>query len=225
MVAIVGMASVGCKKEPVPIPEVDTCCDTIFLGDAILETVLPSQYLMTYPGSWWLYSDGTRDTSFYWDEASIFQKEEIGDTVIIHEERFIGPYNRIHGRSGVLHFEKLVTTDSTSYETSVYRYLKTEVGVFYYSYRSFDYDEHTQGYTSDRREVIAIHDSLELNGVTYIDVIHVKEGNAFWWDLNPGGGTTYHRYYSKGIGLVYSTAMGVDDNWDRALVDHFIAPH
>lgn len=238
VVGILGFSN-GCKKDEVPpdppptgptgstgstgatgpvIPFQDTLVDYFLSSD----TVFPSDYLMWYPGSWWLYEDGTRDSAIAWKGFTVVQAESTAELLSIKRIRKIHPYTTF----GVSAGDYLLTTNGSFRTTSRKQIVGGKVGEVIYHSNGSSGSGHDHSETNRSLTYIEHLDSLVVYGSTFYDVMVIEERHQIYFTHLMGGPVYYHRYYySKEVGLVrkhrhYNNAGVVYD-----LVDFHIAPH
>ncbi len=204
-----------------PIPD----CPTTYIYDNNFDTVFPSNYLMTYPGSWWEYSNGTIDSCSYWEGISVFRSTYQGNCQTITEDKQILPVTNY----GHISFDSYVYTYLNGKSSTIQRYFDTVVGVFindYYSVSATNGSDNGFNKTL-KKEVVEMFDSFTIGGTTYTDVIHVHVLDSTYYHHiwgGPYGSADY--YYAKNVGIIRKSFSNQGQPYvTRDLVNYYIAPH
>ncbi|MFT5779028.1 MAG: hypothetical protein ACI837_001985 [Crocinitomicaceae bacterium] len=211
------ICTTSCKKETI---EPSGCEDT-FNWIYTYDTILPSDYLMTYPGSWWEYSNGVIDSCFTWEPVPIIDRTMIDGCAYIDVEMQILPatnYGHI--------FNESTLRESTDYSsTGFYRRIDTIIG----SVTASGYLGGSGNYTYEsisEFQTLEHLDSMVVNGQTYYDVLHSYIWNQLVYTHLGGGPVgTLDSYYAKNAGLIQEDREWQGGQFHRSLVNHYIAPH
>ena len=223
------IAFTSCKKDKVPEPY-EPCI--VITENHTYDTILPSDYLMTYPGSWWEYSNGDIDSCIAWSEVIINESITSPDGCILTTEDIqILPhchFKHYTYESTYYSFESRVFPNTDHTTTRHQKIIDTVPGHIYIYNTS---NSSTASSTSHGLEVIEHLDSMIIEGTVYYDIIHVKEGWSFYYSLAPGGPSFDNEYYfSKNIGPIrkligYNSVSGPSDYDTLDLVNHYIEPY
>lgn len=214
----------SCRKDNVEDLFGPPPCDTTFIQNYSFDTVYPSDYIMAYPGSWWVYDDGQIDSCFNWATVSVVNNTYAGNCVTVHEDKKILPRTTF----GFISFESKVSTIGYN-PTSVSQLLATNPGVFLHIITEVPSSPNNQDAhkITQTREVIEHLDSMEINGVVYYDIIHVYDYvKTFYYHISNGPYWTHDYYYARNIGLIrkYITYVGTPYH-ECTLSSYYIAPH
>lgn len=223
LILLVAIVIQSCTKDTVEDLYGPPPCDTTYIQNYSFDTVYPSDYIMAYPGSWWEYNDGHIDSCYNWATVSIFSQTNSGNCVTLYEDKQILPRTSF----GYISFESKVINNQKT--TSIEPLLAHTPGLFFDYFKGVpatpgNTDSHDITHT---KEVIELLDSLEVNGITYYDIIHVHEYHyTFYYHVWGGPFWTNDFYYARNIGMIkqYSTFVN-NPTVDRTLNSHFIAPH
>ena len=185
-----------------------------------LDTIYPSEYFAAYPGSWWEYTDGTKDTCNSWEEVRVWVSQEDSECPIVSEDLVYLPENLFH-HPGHIYGNQYVQTLDGELNTEFKPLLDTLAGIID-SYRS-------SSTTTVTVETIANMDTMSVNGIIYHDVIHMRhEFQQYYWQTLSGPPATYYDlYYARNIGLIKRTfwRYGFQEETVIELVDYNIANH
>jgi hypothetical protein len=175
---------------------------------------------MTYPGSWWKYSDGKTD-SCEWGLISYSQHVFDGKCTTIYKDNKLVP----HTNHGYFAFDKEIIPLEEYAQPEEWRILDTVVGTFL-------------DYTGDRgsgkyaykltlhREVVEKLPSMVVQGVTYQDVIHVYSYDKKLPYNYPGANVTVvDTYYARNVGIIKTVTSQFAPSVTRELIAYHIAPH
>lgn len=215
---------ISCNKDVTPSPTNQESCDTIITQNHSYDTVLPSSYLMTYPGSWWEYSSSESGNNFTstcdsWENVPVYSSSNSGDC-IFNEDILILPEGPIYTFDFILG-DKEVTTDTDNYSTQIIPILDTVVGGYYEEDGSGG--ENVQSYYT-KRESFGFIDSMEVNNTLYHDVLHVKH----YTDIIYTNGMNYifytNYYFVEFVGIIKMEGFK-NGYFDVELVNYNIAPH
>jgi len=211
----------SCKKFDNP----DTPCPTTYVYDNDYDTVMPSSYLMTYPGSRWEYSDGSIDSCSYWEGISVFRSAYQGNCQTVTEDKQFLPVTNY----GHISFDSYVNTYMSSKSSEIEQYLDTVVGVFIDQHYSVSATNgNTDGHTKTlKKEVVELFNSYTVGGTTYSDVIHVHVlDSTYYYHVYNGPFWRKDFYYAKNVGLIRESISFVGQpTVTRELVNYYIAPH
>jgi hypothetical protein len=221
------LSVVSCKKDTLEPQPVEPCIN--ITENHTYDTILPSDYLMTYPGSWWEYSNGDIDSCISWEQVIINASTESPEgCLMVSEDIKILPLchfkHLIHG-SAYYSFESRVFPNSDHTTTRHQRVIDTIPG-------QIDYHSTSSG-SSSRTNIISIVDhldSMEVGGVIFYDVIHVKESWSMYDSMAPGGPTYYNEYfYAKNVGAIRKIigfhSSGSPNPETLDLVNFYIEPY
>ena len=214
----------ACKKKVYNpnIPQApSTTIDTVFSQNFQMDTVLPSDYLMMYPGSWWTYTDGNTVNCTGWSLVSLFSKSSTNSTVYINENRRYLPITA--GNSYA--FQHIIKTNYQTYTTTYYQIIDTVPRVLWATY---SYSGQGSASTSvvESIESFGQIGAMDANDVTYNDVIHVQRKRVT--NHHFGSYTHYKHdyYYARGVGLIKITGVTLGTPITPfELVNYYIAPH
>lgn len=208
---------VSCKKKDLPCDQTNEN----FTND----TILPSDYLMTYPGSWWEYNDGTLDSCSNWENVTYKEVNTCNGCVITNLDHHYLPRST---RYGILDFESVVNNYNQN-GSEFYQFIGGQnIGDLFYFESSPSSPNAPTPVTYLTYRYLENHfATYEVQNQTYNDVIVTRrERYTIVNDTLSNGG--YRSFYAKNVGLikevVYNNIDGppVDS---IELVNHFIAPH
>jgi len=217
----------SCKKKdkkPSDTPTPSTpACDTTFIDNYINDTIFPSEYLMTYPGSEWNYDNGTTVVCDQWENIPIAATTTSGECVTVTKNFHFLP----HCTSAPFYvaYDREVSI-SNPYVTKLTPILDTAVGMFYQNNYSYVGWQSPYAVTTvyETFAVVEKLDSLEVLSVTYPEVIHVRK-HIQATGYNEGS-ATYHYYYAKNVGLIKSfTGEYTYIQNEKNLTSYTIGPH
>jgi hypothetical protein len=211
-----GLFLASCKKTD------NSVCKTIYTEQTDNDTVLPSPYLMTYPGSVWVYDDGTTTTCNTWEQVGLIETSQSNGCKTVHTTHVIAAHTSFGYIQGI---NELVFPGTE--QTSLSKPLLSETtGTFYEHVTQLHYDQFG-GTDTETRNVLELLDSLTVLGVTYYDVIHVSQSDQYMSNHTYSGGFTFkHSYYARHIGLIRATeSVNTDPPSIRNLVSYTIGPH
>lgn len=209
----------SCKKEN----KEPTECKTNYVDQYEADTIQPSPYLMTYPGSVWHYDDGSTISCDAWVQATIITGVSPSSCVTTVNRTFaIVPRTTM----GNIYFDSGLYDQGINKKTEKRQLLSTQLGLFYN--QPYKYPDYWGGYTKLSTEEVL--PSLEVNGVTYTDVLHIHMEQYVGTNKYGSGPTIYKDYwYSNGVGLIRwladSTSMNGGPAIERSLVSYTIGPH
>lgn len=219
VVGILGFSN-GCKKDEIH-PDPPTC-DTTYFSTNSLDTLFPSHHLMTYPGSWWTYSDGSSDTAFAWKNLAVIGIERQDDCVSFHSDNQV-VVRTSYGLVGGVNGYRDRGFDRTT-EVSVI--IDTTIGKTFYDYSVSSGSGHDRTTSYRSKKVEDRVRSMDINGITFTDVVTVKESWGILYHHVGGGPSGYsYKWYAKGVGLVklFEHENGCEKSME--IVDFHIAPH
>lgn len=220
------MLSASCTKENTS-DYYNAPCDTTFVQNYSYDTVYPSSYLMTYPGSWWAYDDGSIDSCFNWATVSISNNTNQGNCVTVYEDKKILPFSSF----GYFSYVSKVVPYTNYKPTWIEPFLDTIPGTFMdYLFTDYVYDylgDSVQTQTTIQKNVVEHLDSMEVGGVFYHDVIHVHTYHSInYYQLYNSPFWNYDYYFAKNIGIIrLSTANGNQIAETKNITNYYIAPH
>ncbi|MCF8277388.1 MAG: hypothetical protein K9J17_11705 [Flavobacteriales bacterium] len=201
----------GCIKEPY--------CEVGYIIDKhhSYDTIYPSIFLARYPGSWWEYSNGSRDSCHNWEAVPIWLASDDISCPIVSEDMVYLP-------SGHVYNNQYVWTPEGKLNTVFNPIVDTLIGVVY----------STVDYGGSARITVSLvtvdrSDTMQVNGVIYSDVIHMKYSyEVYYWHIDGGPpATVTDSYYARNVGLIkqkrFDYFRNIDDQIE--LVNHYIAPH
>lgn len=212
----------SCKKDKV----VDSVppCPTTYIENYTFDTVFPSDYLMTYPDSWWEYSDGVIDSCYSWEETSVNRATYQGNCKTITKDKQILPFTNY----GHILYDSYLSTYLNN-ESVINKYLDTVVGIFINeNYSVYGTNGQDNGYHKTRKkEVVELFDTFTVGATTYSDVIHVHElDSTYYFHVYNGPYWRKDSYYAKNVGLIRVSSSFVGQPYiTRDLVNYYIAPH
>lgn len=192
------------------------------------DTILPSDYLMTYPGSYWKYeyeSSGTIsvDSCLSWELVSFTKHKALTNCTGIYKDYKIiasTNYGYIAG------WEQFFAGPTSNDSCGLIKIIDTIPGVFYDNDRFFANSEFADVYKNEFIEAIP---SMTVSGVVYTEVIHIKAFyQRFFFDISMGPTWLFHNYYAKNVGKIRTeiyynnnqTPYGISN-----LIEYHIAPH
>ncbi|MFK7784453.1 MAG: hypothetical protein AB8B56_05010 [Crocinitomicaceae bacterium] len=211
--------AVSCKKEDPPQAD----CEPVVIQNNNIDTIFPSDYIMAYPGSWWVYDDGFIDNCTSWEAVPIRTKNTYNGCIYIHEDMWILPKGNIF--NNLTAFDKAILNYPDSNSTRKIPIFDTLVGTFYDSLIEGGSGEHayTQNWTGETLDRI---DSMTIGVNTYYDVIHVRTIVDWNYDLQSDATYIVDRWFSKGVGMIkWIRSLNGWISTDVELVDHYIAPY
>jgi hypothetical protein len=225
LLLVIASLGVSCKKKEIkPGTTISGCMDTTFVDNFYNDTIFPSEYLMTYPGSEWNYDNGTTVTCDAWENVAFAVPTVNDQCVTITKDYHFLPHCSSEPR--YIDYNKNVTITNPN-KTKSTPLLDTVLGVFYqdsYTLGGPPPYEVAQVYRSF--EVIEKLNSMDVLSVTYSDVIHVRINVQEYSDhFTP---YTYDYYYAKNVGLIrYSYTYEPNDPpiTEKNLVSYIIGPH
>lgn len=210
----------GCKKEN------EYCSDGFVLEQQhSFDTIYPSDYLMAYPGSWWVYSDGTIDTCRFWEAVPIRYQMDETDCPLVREDMVVIPYGFFHKskfeRRHVYGNSAVFTGELSSRFIPL---VDTVIGVVYLIGSECYYCDW------EKLELIERLDTFQVLNTVFHDVLHLKHQKVTYNHLGEGPPLLIDFYYAKNVGLIKEEGddygyYGWGQNIDRELVDYHIAPH
>lgn len=183
------------------------------------DTIFPSDYLMTYPGSWWEYDTGLIDSCGSWKAVPIRTKTIINGCTFVNEDMWILPVSSIFGY-GRAFDKQIYNIYSDTNSTTLIPIYDTIVGVFH---DETTYDGNTKNLTGETLERL---DSMTIGSNTYYDVLHVKRILEIYDYGNGGAIYTDEKWFAKNTGVIkWINGISGAINYDVELVNHYIAPH
>lgn len=199
----------------------DESCSTQIEDIYITDTIYPSPYLSTYPGSWWEYTNGTVDSCTAWESVPQFHEfKDANGCTSINRTWSIVPKVNDH----FIYNNSLLYSNPTANESR----LTQQVGDFgsHWSAQKSSSSAHITTYW----KCDSIFTNKEVNGVTYADVIMVTTYTDEYYDDVMGGPPSdlHYYYYAKNVGLIMKRFQ--DAYLDEIvtvfeLEDYYIAPH
>lgn len=215
--------NVSCKKKD-KTPHSTGGCDTTFVHNYINDTIFPSEYLMTYPGSEWNYDNGTTVTCDAWENVAFAAPTTNDDCVTVTKDHHFLPHCSSEPIYLSANMEVFIDNpDRTEY----LQIIDTTVGVFWEDSYVEYYGQTPYWSVSRSMEVIEKLESMEVLSVTYQDVIHVRKKIIKYAIGGIGSHPyAYDYYFAKNIGLI----KYVYDPYDapvttKNLVSYTIGPH
>jgi hypothetical protein len=209
----------ACQKENEPQ---DRPCEPNALQNHTFDTILPSDYIMAYPGSWWEFSDGSVESCSSSDPVSITEVVPSAPCLIILEDMHVLPLTSF---LGYISNDSQVISDPTYQKSTTYRPLISETAGELYR-------KVLTGGSSESTTTIIITslghlDSLALGGVVYYDVISTRYTTSVYYEHTFGGPSwTDDYFFSKNIGLVGKHAWDFGSPTDTLhMTNHHIEPH
>jgi hypothetical protein len=186
---------------------------------------------MTYPGSWWEYSDGTIDTCLAWELLAIYDVVTDGNCVTIYENQCVMPYlNKVlsSGYNLAVSNELHVFPNGPNKETGFSRMLSETDGEIIYSHQTEEYGEGEYSYhiVSSKKNIGHL-DSLEINGTQFYDIVCIQsQSYAYFWHAGQGPSSFINYYFAKEIGLVRQISISPYTGSDTTnLVNYYIEPY
>lgn len=221
----------SCQKDNNLPSSLNPPCDTTYFYNYLGDTIIPSDYLMAYPGSWWQYDEGIINCT-EWRSTPTYtrSKNDNGCLEITTEYNYLpwmeSTLQSMAGKFYPISGDNYVYMDSNAFSSRFYPYIlpygdESQVfgprggsGVYQYEIRNW--------FSCD-----SLFDTKELNGILYEDVIYIHHKHVIYYS-HPANGPTdnYGYYFAKNIGLVKQTVNGyLAGIYERNLVDYYIAPH
>lgn len=221
---------VSCKKDdlnPEPLPEV--ICDTTFIESPAL-SVLPSEYLMAYPGSWWEYDGGNKIECVDWVSFPVYKKSQNeSGCLIVEKQCYTLPLIKDSlDNDYVVSGANRIYSDSSNFEQQIFKQIGELGQTWGYTYQT-KYSNHK--YDTETRIKWKCDSSFAtkfLDGNLYNDVIYIEqEVDYHHFHENHSFITVNGYYYARYIGLVKVSCISDDWGWnyERSLTDYYIAPH
>lgn len=217
------------KTEPIPVQETNSACDTLFVEVRNNDTIQPSPYLSTYPGSWWNYDNGSLVLCFDWIEVPVYTNtwDDEGCLTVTTTYTFLPrtSTDTIYGDSRLKNYEKAKTTRFERLvcefeESGEETYLPFIQQEFPYAYEIFN------SWSCD-----SVFDSKIIDGTYYEDVrmIRIRRGIRYFHTLDENGSEFYF-YFARDVGLIqqvfaYELFLPYEDMVTYRLINHTIAPH
>lgn len=189
-------------------------CNDLVIKQYDNDTVPPSDYFASYPGSWWKYTDGDSIKIISWINLKTHKSIANGNCRTIYENNHILP-GKIYGNCSVVVHSDLSDSEFIPFISEIPSVLYTKVTNIYGG---------TSTYTLMAFPKV---DSLVVNQVVYYDVIKVRHlRQDYYAHIGRGGNGGMDYYYSKNIGLIKSVhiANGASVHTNE-LVSYYIAPH
>lgn len=208
----------GCKKEK------PSSCKTVVNQNYTYDTVKPSDYLMTYPGSWWTYAKGTNtytDSCNSWQNVSIAHVSVNGNCKTIFEDMHVLPRS---SRNGYISFESKVVSYPDLQETKFVPLISETPGKIYTSKQV-----NSSWYTVTTVTSYGKIASMTIGSTVFYDIVRMRERyETHYTGANGGPLSEYECYYAKGVGLIRRlerfNQSGIPlDTVD--LINYYIAPH
>lgn len=205
---------VSCQKE-----EWDPCSTKVHEMHSY-DTIFPSDYLMTYPGSWWEFSDGSVATCSAWEAVSIAEITPVGCGQLVEEDMHVLPTTSF--AQYIAYDSKVVSSANYSHSTTYVPLFSTDV--------TFEeiYQTGVPGSsTSTTITAMGHYDVFNFDGETFYDVLHTKYIVVPYYDFFGNGPPQgYHRFYAKDIGFVGNVKINNGLQFDTIhLVNHHIEPY
>lgn len=225
---VITSLGVSCKKKDIQPENQDPAteaCDTTFVNNYINDTIFPSDYLMTYPGSEWHYDNGSTVTCDAWENIAIAATTTSGNCVTVTKDYHFVPH--CSSSPYYIAYNKELVAIANGFKTKPIPLIDTIVGASYYDNYSFagwqsPYEiTHVDQYFT----VVEKLESYDVLSVTYPDVVHVRL-QIHGYNNHSEGTTVYHSYYAKNVGLIRSyTGDNPDPGSEKKLVSYTIGPH
>lgn len=213
---------VSCNKENT---DIEPC---VIVSHNTPDTIIPSEYLMTYPGSWWEYygdlSGEQIDSCFSWENVGGNSTSSFsGNCEYLLKDIHVLPYCN----SGCFSNDSRIYVNSNNEITRTQKIVDTQLGQIDDYYLISGQGTQNQVEYSSTTYVVEVLNSLEVNGTTYNDVIHTEESISY--EYLGGGNPSYLRayYYAKDVGVIMKvfSIVGSTGHDTLKLVNHYIAPH
>jgi hypothetical protein len=224
----------GCRKDKVLVfeqPE-PVLCDTTWVDHYTGDTIHPSPFLATYPGSYWEYDNGDRDVSVDWHEMPIYSwsENEAGCPVVTRTFVYVCHLTSddpVFQEWYVCGTNRLINKD----EHTELRPIVGEVGMTYHSAESSEPDvDFGSSWTKNYDfKVVSLLPTMEVHGETYENVLHTKEVHEFYYNkfYSDKFYSTFNSYYAEKKGLIYRESSYVLWGWEdqeQSLTNYHIAP-
>lgn len=194
-------------------------CETKYFESVAPDTVLPSSYIMAYPGSIWNYDDGTTRTCSSWEQVDIVDLSTLPNGCkTVSTTHTIVPSTSF----GYIHGLNQLSVYGPGHASVMEPLLATVPGIFY------NHGTNPSGGTSiDLRTVTETLDSMSVLGVTYYDVIHVhQKDSTYFYHVYHGPYGHYDMYYANNVGLIRMESQFITNPTEvRNLVSYVIGPH
>jgi len=230
LLLVITSLGVSCKKKDTK--PVDTTTypnpyeyDTVYVDNYINDTIFPSDYLMTYPGSEWNYDDGTTVTCDAWENVAVSTTVFQSPTYTVTRSYHVVP----HCSSEPIYISGSNYLDMTDpMRSRIVGLVDTTVGEFYED--SYVLGEPYPGsyvHVSRSVEVVEKLPFMEVLSVSYPDVIHVRK-HMLYYDGDHEFPYTYDYYYAKHVGLIRYTDTYLPNDppqSEKNLVNYTIGPH
>lgn len=219
---LVSLSIISCKKDEYPTYSSDC---SIVQENYNYDTIHPSDYLMTYPGSWWEYSNGDIDSCNAWETIVTSDVQYSGSCTSVSKDRKIVPFSTA---SGYIYGEEKVIPWSNHYKpTSYITLIDANQGVVetYTTHAGSGLNAQSTEYTITS---FGHKDSMNIGGTTFYDLVHMREKREINFPHIGGGPTYIHEYiYSKNIGLIakINLSFGLNPPDTVHLINHYIAPY
>jgi len=221
---------VSCRKDEIKELKSGVYCDTTFIDLPSLDTIHPSDYLMTYPSSWWEYDGQHLVECISWAKIPVFRKDQNANGCLVVEQQYQtlpiikDSLDHVYAINGI----GRIKPDSLNYTQSIRQLIGSfgeEWETIYYGYKeghpNYNYIINTTWHCD------SIFDSKILNGTLYYDVVHIRKESITDFVNEPFSHyVNYSYYYAKNIGLVKFACKSEELDWDyeRNLTDYYIAP-
>jgi hypothetical protein len=222
--------SFSCKKKEVekdttPPASSASTYDTTFIDNYLNDTVFPSPYLMTYPGSTWNYDDGSVTECDQWANVVYAETAFANNAYTVTRTHCILPHTNKYNFPYVFYDQVLKITNSSN--SRKIQMVDTVVGEFYTgSYVTGVYPNHC--IYSDTLEVVELLSSMQVLSTIYYNVIHIKQKSDTYCphSSNSVPSIYIHSYYSKNVGLIKQTIIqdGHPDQ-ENNLMNYVIGSH
>lgn len=220
---IIIVTLISCKKYDSNGPQ-ESETDVFISEEFTDQEMNTSDYLMAKPGSWWTYSNG--ETWICEDKDTVpvfnFDYESLGIIFII-KDRIIAPKHPFFG----FHKERYGVLNEWYHDETIFQPIyDTLVGQFY-SYQKYV----NSGVCSSRhtitetRKVLERLDSIEVNGQTYFDVLHVRHKTRRYYHCKGYGyapDDIVEFYLAKNVGLIKFSQFNQPGLADVTLAEHYI---
>jgi len=222
---VITSLGVSCKKKdkkPDNSTVANETCDTTFINNYINDTIFPSDYLMTYPGSEWNYDNGTTVTCDAWENIAFTSTTSNDNCDTVTKSYHFLPL--CNSSPYYIAYNKEIDI-ANPFNTKSIPLVDTTVGVFHqnnYTIVGWQSPYHIT-HINETYSVEEKLNSLEVLSVTYNDVIHVRR-YVVGTGHSPGT-ATYHYYYAKNVGLIKSYTGEFTVQNEKKLVSYTIGPH
>ncbi|MBI3237862.1 MAG: hypothetical protein HYZ43_03305 [Flavobacteriia bacterium] len=233
--AIMILLLTSCHKDKPNTDGEKEVCDTTFVITNVIDPVAPSDYIMSYPGSWWTYDNGDTDSCSSWEACELETISFANSCPTLTQITATLPntnYGYIYNNSRIYTVVSMNVADQSYFTNSLLEpFLDTTIssGTFYSkSYGTYNGAGASHSVSVYKNyEVVERLNDIDLNGINYQDIIHTREFLTMH-DSWSGQSTewTYEYYYARNVGIVRKIAHYYNSLvYDLSLTDHYIAPH